>query len=114
MNIESSNFMEIVLVPMCGGGNPDFLQPQHELQPVVSKDQNEMYELQHILGGLMMPLDEQHNIEMLKEKFHVQEMPTLVIMDKFGMEVSRDGIHDIKKYSKQQLLTKWSENFKKD
>ena len=62
----------------------------------------------------MLPLEEQHNIEILKEKFHVQEIPTFVVLDRFGQEVTRDGIYDIKKYTKQQLITKWSENFKKD
>jgi hypothetical protein len=67
-----------------------------------------------MLGGLMMPLEEQYNIEVLKEKYLVQEIPTLVVLDRFGTEVSRDGIYDIKKYSKQQIITKWSESFKKD
>ena len=51
---------------------------------------------------------------MLKEKFLVQELPALVVLDRFGTEVSRDGLLDVKKYSKQQVLAKWSETFKKD
>ena len=41
-------------------------------------------------------------------------MPRLVILDRVGNVISSDGIHDIKKWSKTQLISKWSENFKKD
>ena len=97
LNQESANFIEIVLVPASGG-----------------KDEAETLELLQTLGGLMLPPEELHSIEVLKEKFLVQELPAFVVLDRFGAEVSRDGLLDVKKYSKQQVLAKWSETFKKD
>jgi 3D (Asp-Asp-Asp) domain-containing protein len=65
-------------------------------------------------GGLMMPVEERYNIELVKDKFSVFEIPTLIIIDRYGNLVSRDGLSDIKKYSKTQLMSKWTEGGKKD
>eukprot|EP00347_Sterkiella_histriomuscorum_P008944 403343138 len=124
MNQETNNFLEIVIIPMCGSPSAMMAQERgaqnsshlhHNLKNEdLSKDEKEMLDFQHLCGCLMMPFEEQHNIQALKEKFQVQEIPTFVVLDRYGQEVSRDGIYDIKKYTKQQLITKWSENFKKD
>ena len=76
--------------------------------------EDDIYELLTVLQGVMIPTNEDYNIDMLREKFHINELPALVLLDKFGNLVSKDGLHDIKKYTKTQLITKWSENFKKD
>ena len=60
-----------------------------------------MMEFLQQTGFLMMPFEEQYNIENLKEKFNVFELPTFIVMDRYTNVISRDGLHDVKKYTKQ-------------
>ncbi|CDW83991.1 UNKNOWN [Stylonychia lemnae] len=113
MNQETNNFLEIVMVPM-SGPTPDMIKYLGESSQEVQDEEKQLLDFLNSCQCLMIPIEEQHNIEQLKEKFFVQELPTFVVLDRFGSEVSKDGIADIKKLSKQQLITKWSENFKKE
>ena len=93
MNQETNNFMEIVLVPMCN--TISLGVPGEE-----SKEEGYLMEFLQLCGCTMLPMEEQYNIEVLKEKFLVTEIPALVVLDRFGQEVCRDGIAEIKKYTK--------------
>lgn len=95
MNQENSKFLEIVLIPM-------------------SQDVDGMHDFQQLCGCPMIPIEEQYNVDNLKDKFGVFEMPTFIVLDKFGNIITSDGFADIKKLSKSQVMNKWNENNKKE
>jgi len=50
---------------------------------------------------------------MLLTKYQIRDLPSLIIIDRQANIISMDGIGDIKKLTKAQLINKWNDSLKK-